>query len=211
MTTIFSLPWVPNSAPKHILTSKSSPSPVADNAETWLVKCYPVNSSSCCLRDDTTCCGDDTSNFFIYEPGRVTASLNSNGVNILLVTSSTSSTATNPGGQASSTSQNNDNNNKTVEIALGAVLGVVVIAAIFGITALWWKLRSEKGRRQRAETDLDAIRGSTQVAENNGCTKQSHHNSMAAQTQHPGAEYPSTQSSYPPSELPTTTTNTQHS
>lgn len=204
---------------------------MADDAETWLIKCNPYNGSTCCLRGGTTCCDDDTSNFFTYEPGSVTASLNDFGVNVLFVTStgaasssaatdSTSGTPTSTSssstGQASTSSQGN-NNSHTGEIALGAVLGVVVIAAVFGITALWVKLRAEKGRRQRAETELDSMRGtaspgymsSAMVATNTGSSKTYYAANVAAQTQElysAQAQYldPSAYSPrYHPSELPT--------
>lgn len=184
------------------------------------MKCNPYNGSTCCLRGGTTCCDDDTSNFFTYQPGSVTASLNDVGLNILQIVTSTgtasSSTATDstPGtptstsssstGQASTSSQNNSNSH-TGEIALGAVLGVVVIAAVFGITSLWVKLRAEKGRRQRAETELDSIRGtaslgymsSAMVATNTDSSKAYYASNMTAQAQN------SPSPRYPPSELPT--------
>lgn len=193
----------------------------ADNAETWLVKCFPYNSSTCCLQGGDTCCGDSSSIFFKYDPGTVVALLDTNGNNTMVQSStgstatgstsasSTSTTTSSPSssssGQAGTTSQSH-----TAEIALGVVLGVVIIAAIFGITALWMKLRSETGRRQRAETELDAIRGTSaafpqQIADNNANKAYPHQ--MAAQDHYPAAQYPAAQYSSPqhmqqPMELP---------
>lgn len=142
----------------------------ARDAETWLANCYPKSGQACCLQGADTCCNDTSSIHFEYKPGTVIAVLDSNGDNLLATgTSSPTATAT-PGGTgassadtssaASPSSGSQASNTSAAEIALGVVLGFVVLASGIGATTLWVKLRSEKRVRRQMERELAAARGS---------------------------------------------------
>ncbi|KAF2141593.1 uncharacterized protein K452DRAFT_318581 [Aplosporella prunicola CBS 121167] len=143
--------WQDDACPKMCLSAGSK-----NNSVLWIQRCFPRSRKSCCLTDSPSCCNEDppAGDFFKYEPGLVTAFLDDDGNDRLSASQSAAATASSSLNAAAKSSASSDNTGKNAAIALGVVLGVILIASAASTAFLWKKYKAESHLRSVAESKL---------------------------------------------------------